>query len=132
MHVYGRRWPLIGKTVIFRSKAAQKLGFASVHEVQAKAITSIVHVAGKDVFVSLPAGTGKLLCFALVPLVFDCLFGYKSGTGRSIAIVVFPLIALMKDQASLTMTLVDFILAMSICMYTLDRFFMHVALFLPG
>ncbi|MCG8622733.1 MAG: DEAD/DEAH box helicase [Proteobacteria bacterium] len=111
-------------------EAAQRLGFASVREVQAKAITSIV--AGKDVFVSLPTGTGKSLCFALVPLVFDRLLGYESGTESSIAIVVSPLIALMKDQASLTMTLVDlYLIAMSNCMYTLDRF-MHVALFLPG
>ena len=78
-------------------KAARRLGYASVLEVQARAINSIV--AAKDVFVSLPTGTGKSLCFALVPLVFDELLGYVHST--SIAIIVSPLIALMKDQVSL-------------------------------
>ena len=79
-------------------EAAQRLGYANVREVQAKAISSIV--AGKDVFISLPTATGKSLCFALVLLVFDHLFGYKQGTETSIAIVVSPLIALMKDQVA--------------------------------
>ena len=78
-------------------KAARRLGYASVLEVQARAIRSIVD--GKDVFVSLPTGTGKSLCFALVPHVFDELLGYQQST--SIAIIVSPLIALMKDQVSL-------------------------------
>ena len=79
-------------------EAAQGLGYASVREVQAKAIRSVI--AGKDEFISLPTGTGKSLRFAHVPLVFDRLFGYEKGTETSIAIVVSPLIALMKDQVS--------------------------------
>ena len=81
-------------------ESAQCLGYSSVREVQAKAIRSVV--AGKDVFISLPTGTGKSLCFALVPVVFDRLLGYKKGAETSIAIVVSPLIALMKDQVSPT------------------------------
>ena len=63
-------------------EAANSLGYATIRELQAKVITSIV--AGKDVFLSLPTGTGESLCFALVPLVFDCLFGYERGTKTSL------------------------------------------------
>ena len=76
--------------------ALASVRYVSVHEVEAKAVSSII--ASKDVFISLPTETGKSLCFALVPLVFDHLFGYKKGTETSIVIVVFPLIALIKDQ----------------------------------
>ena len=47
----------------------------------------------RDVFVILPTGFGKSLCFGCLPSVFDCL----KGKG-SIVIVISPLIALMKDQ----------------------------------
>ena len=53
-------------------------------------------VNGNDVFVILPTGSGKLLCFAVLPFVFDSLYG-RVG---SIAIVISPLLALMKDQVS--------------------------------
>ena len=59
-------------------------------------------MAAKDVFISVPTGTGKSLCFALVLLVFDKLLGYEQGT--NIAIIVSPLIALMKDLVSLYVT----------------------------
>ena len=45
-------------------------------------------------FVSLPTGSGKSLCYAVLPAAFDSL----RESGRSIVIVVSPLIALMKDQ----------------------------------
>jgi superfamily II DNA helicase RecQ len=48
----------------------------------------------KDVFVSLPTGFGKSLCYGCLPLVFDCVYK-KEG---SIVLVISPLIALMKDQ----------------------------------
>ncbi len=51
--------------------------------------------SGNDVFVSLPTGYGKSLCYTLLPLVFDLLRGVK---GKSIVMVVSPLLALMKDQ----------------------------------
>ena len=59
---------------------------------QKRAITSFLE--GNDVFVSLPTGSGKSLCFALLPFAFDN-FLRREG---SIAIVVSPLISLMKDQ----------------------------------
>ena len=50
----------------------------------------------KDVFICLPTGSGKSLCYAALPYAFDGLYGRES----SIVIVVSPLIALMKDQVS--------------------------------
>ena len=55
------------------------------------------YVRGRDTFVSLPTGSGKSLCYCALPLVFDKL---RTTPGRSIALVVSPLIALMKDQVS--------------------------------
>ncbi len=54
-------------------------------------------VKGKDVFVSLPTGFGKSLCYILLPIVFDRL---RKVDKKSIALVVSPLIALMQDQVS--------------------------------
>lgn len=56
-----------------------------------------VFLGGKDVFVALPTGFGKSLCFALIPVVFDVLRG-SEGDRRSIALVVFPLTSLMMEQ----------------------------------
>ena len=52
---------------------------------------------GRDVFAVLPTGYGKSLCYGCLPLVFDRL---HDGEERSIVVVVSPLIAIMKDQAS--------------------------------
>ena len=50
---------------------------------------------GRDVFVSLPTGYGKSLCYVILPSVFDEL---RKSDKKSIVLVVSPLIALMKDQ----------------------------------
>ncbi len=55
----------------------------------------IEHIyVGKDVFVWLPTGFGKSLCYEVLPFVFD----YKLGRQDSLVIVVSPLISLMADQ----------------------------------
>ena len=46
---------------------------------------------GRDVVVSLPTGSGKSLCFGLLPMVFDAIH----QTSGSIVMVVSPLVALM-------------------------------------
>ena len=74
-------------------KAAASLGYPLLREEQELAILSFV--SGNDVFVSLPTGYGKSLCYAVLPRVFDLLRGVAN---RSVVIVVSPLIALMKDQ----------------------------------
>ena len=50
---------------------------------------------GKDVFVWLPTGFGKSLCYDMLPFVLDV----KRGRGDSVVIVVSPLVSLMIDQA---------------------------------
>ena len=49
-----------------------------------------------DVFVILPTGYGKSLCYACLPLMYDELFMINKEL--SIVIVLTPLIAIMKDQ----------------------------------
>ena len=51
-------------------------------------------------FVSLPTGSGKSLCYSCLPWTFDYLKGDEWRTARSIVVVVSPLIALMKDQVA--------------------------------
>ena len=53
-------------------------------------------VQGKDVFVSLPTGYGKSLCYGMIPLVVDEMKAYEEL--NSILLIVSPLISLMKDQ----------------------------------
>lgn len=55
-------------------------------------------LSGKDVFVSLPTGSGKSLCYCLLPLAFDYLLRGESAAPKSIVVIVSPLVALMKDQ----------------------------------
>eukprot|EP00731_Ephydatia_muelleri_P011886 Em0006g780a len=88
-HSYG--WitsPLRGK------RSGQRLGYASIRLNQLNAIKSFME--GNDIFVILPTGSGKSLCFTVLPFAFDCLYQRDS----SIVIVVSPLIALMKDQVA--------------------------------
>ena len=54
-------------------------------------------VGGNGVFVSLPTGYGKSLCYILLPRIFYFVRGAKN---KSIVVVVSPLTALMKDQVS--------------------------------
>ena len=74
------------------SAAGRALHFETLTEEQRTAIVNFVR--GRDVFVCLPTGSGKSVCFAVLPVAFDILRGRKG----SLCIVVSPLIALMKDQ----------------------------------
>ena len=84
-----------GDTDTIILQATQRLGYPSLRENQYKAVFSFLN--GNDVFVILPTGSGKSLCFAVLRFAFDDLHG-RVG---SIVIVISPLIALMKDQVSL-------------------------------
>ena len=73
--------------------AAKKLGYMQLRNQQVRAVKMFVQ--GNDVFVSLPTGSGKSLCYCILPATFDSLYGVDS---LSIAVIVSPLISLMKDQ----------------------------------
>ena len=70
-------------------KALQEyFGFDKFKGTQEKAIESLM--AGRDTFVIMPTGGGKSLCYQLPAMVLD-----------GVAIIVSPLIALMKNQVDL-------------------------------
>ena len=75
--------------------AASALGVITLKPEQEEAITSFVQ--GKDVFVALPTGYGKSLCYFALPLVFDRV---RAVDRQSIVLVVSPLVALMEDQVA--------------------------------
>ena len=77
------------------SDTLKLLGFKELRAKQEEVIRSFVK--GNDVFVSLPTGSGKSLCYWVLPFVFNCL---RKRTD-SIVIVVSPLVALMKDQVNI-------------------------------
>ncbi|KAL5487104.1 hypothetical protein EMCRGX_G019664 [Ephydatia muelleri] len=76
------------------ARASERLGYSALRPNQYKAIKSFLE--GKDVFVALPTGSGKSLCYAILPFAFDDMYGHVG----SIALIVSPLKALMKDQVS--------------------------------
>nr|WP_321233354.1 DNA helicase RecQ [uncultured Psychroserpens sp.] len=73
------------KEIDIHSALKQYFGFSQFKGLQESVIKSVV--AGEDVFVIMPTGGGKSLCYQLPALI-------KEGT----AIIVSPLIALMKNQ----------------------------------
>jgi ATP-dependent DNA helicase RecQ len=68
-------------------------GYTTFRPLQREAIDAVL--GGRDSLVVLPTGGGKSLCFQL-PALIDDATGRSGGTG--IALVISPLIALMKDQ----------------------------------
>ena len=49
------------------TRAAEKLGYYNIHPNQHKAVKAFLE--GNDVFLSLPTGSGKSLCYAILPLL---------------------------------------------------------------
>jgi ATP-dependent DNA helicase RecQ len=76
-------------------------GFPSFRPLQREAMEAVL--AGRDSLVVLPTGGGKSLCFQ-APAIVDAdagqhdAAGTRAGSTRTLAVVVSPLIALMKDQ----------------------------------
>ena len=66
-----------------------KLGYAGLIPEQEKAVRSFV--SSRDEFLSLPTGSGKSVCFAVLPWIFNELHQRK---GDSIVIVISPLLLL--------------------------------------
>lgn len=65
--------------------AAQDLGYSQLTSHQSLVLHEFL--SGKDVFVSLPTGSGKSLCYWVLPGAFDTL----RKTKESIVMVVSPL-----------------------------------------
>ena len=84
-------YPNIDATI---SRAANSLGYVLKTE-QEQSLRKFV--AGNDVFVSLPTGFGKSLCYILLPCIFDLI---REVEGKSIILVFSPLIALIQDQVA--------------------------------
>ena len=84
------RAPKTGKSPVFdlHEKLQEHFGFNKFKGTQEKVIESLL--AGHDTFVIMPTGGGKSLCYQLPALILD-----------GVAIVVSPLIALMKNQVDL-------------------------------
>lgn len=75
-------------------EAGSALSISSLTEDQERSVYHFID--GRDVLVCLPTGSGKSICYAILPLVFDAL----SGRSGSMCLVVSPLTALMKDQVA--------------------------------
>lgn len=75
-------------------RAAQTLGYEHLKPEQLEAMEGFL--TGHDVFVVLPTGYGKTVCYSYLPLANDL---YQDTTG-SLITVVSPLIALMADQVT--------------------------------
>ena len=57
---------------------ASSLGYSSLREHQKNVVTNFV--AGNDVFVILPTGYGKSLCYACLPGTFDKFLNITNST----------------------------------------------------
>ena len=81
------------------SFAARSLGVLELKDYQKQSLKAIA--TGRDVFVSLPTGFGKSLCFQSVPFAWDFLFRRTLGEdAHSILLVVEPTIPIMVDQCA--------------------------------
>lgn len=79
-------------------ESIKELGYKAPTPDQEEVILKFV--SRRDVFVSLPTGRGKSVCFASILLVFDKLRDLKNLSNHSITIVICPLNALMQDQVT--------------------------------
>ena len=66
----------------------------SLKELQRRSLEALLK--GQDVFIVQPTGSGKSLIFQSAPIVFDIMKPLQKG--KSIAIVISPLVSLMEDQ----------------------------------
>ena len=70
--------------------AIKQLGYPGLHPKQELEMKNLL--SGRDVFMSLPTGSGKLPCYCILPIL------QGPTASQSSVMVVSPLIALMKDQ----------------------------------
>ena len=83
------------------SYGTKRLSIEQLNGKQREAVVSFVE--GKDVFVSLPTGFGKSICFQILPFVLDYMSSPSPGeevVDKYIALIVEPTAAIMRDQVS--------------------------------
>ena len=79
---------------LLREKLKEYFGFTSFKGNQEEVIMNLL--SGRDTFVLMPTGGGKSLCYQLPALIMD-----------GVAIIISPLIALMKNQVDAMRTFSD-------------------------
>ena len=77
----------------------ERLGYHEIKEEQKEAIVKFVF-EGRDVFVCLPTGFGKSLCYYSIPVIYDMLRAEERSCPWLLIVIVSPIIALMKDQVA--------------------------------
>ena len=85
--------PLLPLETLKDSIIACSLGYDKLKKEQEESILNFAK--GRDVFVSLPTGYGKSICYIILPWLFDEL---RKVDKISIVLVVSTLIALNRDQ----------------------------------
>ncbi len=90
-----RCYELVSRAI---SEASKLLGYTRLREGQELAIREFLK--GKDVFVCLPTGSGKSLCYMILPYIFN----FIRGRCDSMVLVVIPIIAVMQDQVDILHT----------------------------
>lgn len=77
-------------------EAFQSLGYQYPTTKDQIAVTE-AFISGRDVFMSLPTGSGKSVCYGCLPVVFDklSLQGWVRGHHQAIVVVVASLSALL-------------------------------------
>ena len=77
------------------SFSLEKLG---IPDITLKEEQRLAIYGGRDVFVWLPTGYGKSLCYQTIPFLMDHKLGLVSASKSSTVLVVSPLVSLIIDQ----------------------------------
>ena len=75
-----------------------KLGIQVIEENQRQVVEA--YLAGRDVLMVSPTGSGKSLTFQIAAFVYDYLKHGEQEKIESICLVVVPLLSLMRDQVA--------------------------------
>ena len=89
------RCPTFTECVSYALRKLQMTGITLKAE-QRSAMEAIYN--GHDVFVWLPTGYGKSLCYQALPYIMDFKLGLVESKQHSLVLVVSPLVALIVDQ----------------------------------
>ena len=83
---------------VFSALSQLQMADISLKKEQRSSMEAIFN--GHNVFVWLPTGYGKGLCYQVLPFIMDCKRGLVGSQEPSLVLVVRPLVALMVDQVT--------------------------------